>query len=114
MKKLKLQKKINYYKSNYSQGKSYCHLGININNVKLFFTHKILSLNANHKLSIPMIISTVNIPHLANPVSLEKLGTIKTAPNQPAAILIIKSANNEFQTNKSFINNYHSIFQHNL
>lgn len=109
MKKLKLQKKIHHCKSNYSQGKSYCHPGINVNDIKIFLTHKILNLNANHKLSIPMIISTVNIPHLANPVSLEKLGTIKTAPNQPAAILTIKSANNEFQTNKSFINNYHII-----
>lgn len=103
------QQRVNQHKSNYNQGESNRHININIQNV-FIVTHKIprFNLNAKVKLSIARTTSIVNTFHFSLLVFLEKLGTIKTVPSQPADKLINKSAKIEFQTANAFINNHHN------
>lgn len=52
--------------------------------------------------------SPVNTHNFLKPVSLEKLGTINTAPSQPADRLTNKSANIEFHNANAFIYQHHN------
>jgi len=99
---------ISQQKSDYNQAKSNRRIHINVQNV-FIFTHKyLLIINANIKQSIARAISIVNTFHFSRPVLSEKLGTINTAPSQPADKLINKSAKIKFQTANAFINRHHT------
>ena len=72
---------------------------IDIEDINISSSHNnFLKINANAKDRIANKISVVNIRSFFVPLPLEKLGTIKTAPNQPAERLTNKS---EMTTNKA-------------
>jgi len=87
-----LEDQNNQQKSNNHQGESDDGLSVNIKNINLIFhIYNFLKINANPTETIAPKISAVKINDLFLPFSEEKLGTIITAPSQPAAKLTNKS-----------------------
>ncbi|PIS22235.1 hypothetical protein COT50_03035, partial [candidate division WWE3 bacterium CG08_land_8_20_14_0_20_41_10] len=78
---------------------------INIEDIDFIVHNNLLKTNAKPKQNIPSSVSTVKTSVFSNPLLAEKLGTIITAPNQPADKLTNNSEKIVNQRGSNFIGN---------
>lgn len=88
--------------NNHGQRESDNGPSIGIENIESFVHSELLRKYAITNENIARKILDVNMRSFLQPFSLEKLGTITTAPNQPAARLTNKSENTESQLGSKF------------
>ncbi|MBU2544034.1 ATP-binding protein, partial [Patescibacteria group bacterium] len=95
----------NQQQKTYQQkGKDDHRIDINLENINFLFHDNLLKRKAAINDSIANITSPVNTKVFFHPLSLEKLGTIITAPSHPADKLTNKSENIENHTLSTLIN----------
>ena len=103
--KLLKESDIGQQQSNQRQSESNSHSGVDIKNVEFFNIFHNLNQDAINNETIANTKSPVNITNLFAPFTLEKLGTINAAPNQPADKLTNKSETTDDQAGLIDINN---------